>query len=220
MIARVGFILLAMTAGLYAWARDCGFTLKTPIDQAVTAELTAKADVRRVLRTIESAVARDDTGEATAAFTDVLPRVREFARRMGPATLKLDPKDGMVVWDWGYRGVFLCEYFLLTGDREVLHAIGEYTVSLAKGQSLYGTFGHGVSMRTPDGQLHGCSLPALDAADDADLAGAHAAATTGIKEPVDELRATIDASDEATTPKALCDQQGIPPGQGETDPDL
>jgi len=89
---------------------------------------------------------------------DYLPRVREFARKMAPATLKLELKDGMVTWDWGYRDIFLCEYYLLTGDKEVLHAINEYTVSLAKGQSMYGTFGHGISNRNSDGSLHG-SIP-------------------------------------------------------------
>jgi len=89
---------------------------------------------------------------------DYLPRVREFARKMAPPTLKLELKDGMVTWDWGYRNLFLCEYYLLTGDKEVLHAIHEYTVSLAKGQSLYGTFGHGIAPPTPEGKLHG-SIP-------------------------------------------------------------
>ena len=62
------------------------------------------------------------------------------------------------MWDWGYRNVFLCEYYLLTGDKEVLPAINEYAISLAKGQSMYGTFGHGIAKLTPDGQLHG-SIP-------------------------------------------------------------
>ncbi|MCY2953641.1 MAG: DUF6288 domain-containing protein [Planctomycetota bacterium] len=87
-----------------------------------------------------------------------LPRVRELARKMAPPTLKLELKDGMVTWDWGYRNLFLCEYYLLTGDIEVLHAINEYTISLAKGQSLYGTYGHGIAPPTPDGKLHG-SIP-------------------------------------------------------------
>jgi len=90
--------------------------------------------------------------------SDYLPRVREFARKMAPPTLKLELKDGMVTWDWGYRNLFLCEYYLLTGDKEVLHAINEYTVSLAKGQGLYGTFGHGIAPPTPEGKLHG-SIP-------------------------------------------------------------
>ena len=89
---------------------------------------------------------------------DYLPRVRALARKMAPPTLKLELKDGMVTWDWGYRNLFLCEYYLLTGDKEVLHAIHEYTISLAKGQSMYGTFGHGISSRNPDGTLHG-SIP-------------------------------------------------------------
>jgi hypothetical protein len=87
-----------------------------------------------------------------------LPRVRELARKMAPATLRLELKDGMVTWDWGYRNLFLCEYYLLTGDKEVLHAINEYTVALAKGQSLYGTFGHGIAPPSPEGKLHG-SIP-------------------------------------------------------------
>jgi hypothetical protein len=89
---------------------------------------------------------------------DYLPRVQKFARMMAPKTLKLELKDGMVTWDWGYRNVFFSEYFLLTGDKEVLHAIREFTLALAKGQSMYGTFGHGISMRNPDGSLHG-SIP-------------------------------------------------------------
>jgi hypothetical protein len=101
---------------------------------------------------------------------DYLPRVREFARTMGPPTLKLELRDGMVVWDWGYRNVFLCEYYLQTGDKEVLHAINEYTISLAKGQSMYGTFGHGISMRTPEGQLHG-SIPPYGPVNAAGLVG-------------------------------------------------
>ena len=101
---------------------------------------------------------------------EYLPRVREFARKMGPTRLKLELKDGMVVWDWGYRNVFLCEYYLLTGDQEVLHAINEYTIALAKGQSMYGTFGHGISMRTPDGQLHG-SIPPYGPVNAAGLVG-------------------------------------------------
>ncbi len=40
----------------------------------------------------------------------------------------------------------------------MLPAIKAYTTFLAQGQSLYGTFGHGISMRTTDGKLHG-SIP-------------------------------------------------------------
>jgi len=87
-----------------------------------------------------------------------LPKVCELARKMGPESVKVELKDGMVIWDWGYRNIFLSEYYLLTWDKAVLHAINEYTVALAKGQSMYGTIGHGISRLTPDGKLHG-SIP-------------------------------------------------------------
>ena len=48
-----------------------------------------------------------------------LPRVRELAHTMGPQGLDLQQpakRAGMVTWDWGYRTIFLCEYFLLTGE--------------------------------------------------------------------------------------------------------
>ena len=101
---------------------------------------------------------------------EYLPKVREFAHKLAPATLQLELKGGMVTWEWGYRGLFLCEYFLQTGDREVLHAVKEYTVTLAKGQSLYGTFGHGISMLTPEGRLHG-SIPPYGPVNEAGLIG-------------------------------------------------
>ena len=89
---------------------------------------------------------------------EYLPKVRAFARQIAPGNLKLELKDGMVVWDWGYKDLFLCEYYLRTGDKEVLHGIHEFTVSLAKGQSMYGTFGHGIAVPSKDGTLHG-SIP-------------------------------------------------------------
>ena len=105
-----------------------------------------------------------------AGDPEYLPRVRELARKMAPPTLKLQLKDGMVVWDWGYRNLFLCEYYLLTGDREVLHAIREYTMALAKGQSMYGTFGHGIAPPAADGTLHG-SIPPYGPVNAAGLVG-------------------------------------------------
>ncbi len=112
-----------------------------------------------------SALALLATGNA-----EYLPKVREFAHRMGPASLKLELKDGSTIWDWGYRNLFLAEYFLLTSDKEVRHAINEYTLTLAKGQSMYGTFGHGISRLTAEGELHG-SIPPYGPVNMAGLAG-------------------------------------------------
>ena len=98
---------------------------------------------------------------------DYLPKVVEFAHRMGPTTMKLEG-HGMGAWESGYRNIFLCEYYLLTGDKEVLHAIREFTLSLAKGQGMYGTFGHGFADLTPDGKLHG-SIPSYGPVNEAGL---------------------------------------------------
>ncbi len=89
---------------------------------------------------------------------DYLPRVQEYARKLAPATLDLSKTGKGATWELGYRNLFLCEYLLLTGDKEVLHGLREYTLSMARGQSMYGTFGHGFAAKTADGKFHG-SIP-------------------------------------------------------------
>ncbi|MEI6604994.1 MAG: DUF6288 domain-containing protein [Verrucomicrobiota bacterium] len=84
-----------------------------------------------------------------------LPKVRDYAHLIAPADLHL---TGCSSWMWGYDNLFLCEYYLLTNDKQVFPALQQYTIALAKGQGMYGTFGHGGSDKTPDGQLHG-SIP-------------------------------------------------------------
>jgi len=89
-----------------------------------------------------------------------MPQIKAIAQEVGPPTLKYDmPKIGMGVWRMGYLGIFLSEYYLQTGDTSVEHALNEVCVTLAKGQSMYGTFGHGISARTKDGKLHGSIEP-------------------------------------------------------------
>lgn len=97
-----------------------------------------------------------------------LPTVKTYAHSVAPETLKLVLQPGMCVWDWGYKNLLLCEYYLATGDKEVLHGINEYTVALAKGQSMYGTYGHGISALDEDGGLHG-SIPPYGALNQAGL---------------------------------------------------
>ena len=89
--------------------------------------------------------------------TNYLPKVRAYAHSLTPANLTLDP-NACDTWGWGYKNVFLAEYFLATGDPNVLSGIAQYTVALAKAQSLYGTFGHGGAEQHADGSLHG-SIP-------------------------------------------------------------
>ena len=95
-----------------------------------------------------------------ANYAAVQSRLQSFARAMAPASLRL---SGCDTWNWGYVGVFLSEYYLNsvangTPDANVLHGINEYTVALAKAQSLFGTYGHGGANLTADGSLHG-SIP-------------------------------------------------------------
>jgi autotransporter-associated beta strand protein len=92
-----------------------------------------------------------------ANYAAVQTKLQTYARSVAPANLHL---TGCDTWNWGYLGTFLGEYYLRTvedgnPDASVLHGISEYTVALAKGQSKYGTFGHGGAERHADGSLHG-----------------------------------------------------------------
>jgi len=84
--------------------------------------------------------------------------IKEYADIYAPKNLKLElsAQTGMVSWGWGYTNLFLCEYYLATGDKSVLPAIKEYSTSIAKGQSFIGSWGH--SMAWPElnnGKFHG-----------------------------------------------------------------
>lgn len=88
---------------------------------------------------------------------EYLPRVRELARKIGPRTFRIAPHMGS--WHLGYCTLFLSEYYLLTGDDEVFPALEQYTIAIARGQGMYGTFGHGLVPPGPDGKLHGSVRP-------------------------------------------------------------
>ena len=62
---------------------------------------------------------------------------------------------GMHAWGHGYSNLFLCEYYLATGDKNVLPAIRSYTTTIARGQGRFGTWGHGYVPPMKDGKLHG-----------------------------------------------------------------
>ncbi len=112
-----------------------------------------KEDLKENWSGAVSALALLSTGNA-----EYLPKVRDFARKLAPSTLDLSNETNGSTWELGYRNIFLTEYFLLTGDREVLRGIREITLSLARGQSMYGTFGHGFAGLKPDGSQNG-SIP-------------------------------------------------------------
>lgn len=65
-------------------------------------------------------------------------------------------KYGRHAWGWGYWGIILSEYYLLTGDEYVLPALEQYAVYLAKGRDAAGLWGHGIaSLDRNDGIAHG-----------------------------------------------------------------
>ena len=86
-----------------------------------------------------------------------LPLVAALAHKVGPKDFKIDDAArGMVAWHWGYHNLLLTEYYLATGDKEVLPAIRAYSDAIARGQSAVGTWGHGMSWpEDNNGQLHG-----------------------------------------------------------------
>ncbi len=77
-----------------------------------------------------------------------LPLVQEFARGLDPQKVR-----GLTSWNIGYLNIFLSEYYLATGDEEVLPEIRYMANFLAKGQSQVGTWGHGNVL--PSGVLGG-----------------------------------------------------------------
>jgi hypothetical protein len=86
--------------------------------------------------------------------------VRASARAVAASTpetetlWKASCRGGMHTWEFGYKNLFLTEYFLATGDETVLPAIRACTACIARGQGRYGTWGHGLIGPGADGQLH------------------------------------------------------------------
>ena len=61
---------------------------------------------------------------------------------------------GLKTWGYAYNNLLLTEYFLMSGDKTVLPAIRSYTTTLSRGQSKFGTWGHGIIGPDKDGNLH------------------------------------------------------------------
>jgi autotransporter-associated beta strand protein len=81
-------------------------------------------------------------------YSTVQTRLQTYARALSTA----GPVGGSLpIWNWGYLGVFLSEYYLATGDTAVLPGISQYSLKLAQSQSMFGTFGHGPAIVRPDG---------------------------------------------------------------------
>ena len=94
---------------------------------------------------------------------EYLPKVKEFAYKLAAIAVDPDKKPEGFVWGdtWALsnRSLFLCEYYLLTRDKAVVPAISKNTLMLARGQSMYGTFGHGFAALTKHGKFNGSVPP-------------------------------------------------------------
>lgn len=62
-------------------------------------------------------------------------------------------------WNGGYGALFWTDYCLSTGDKQMLPWVQANAINVARGQGTWGTYGHGFSARTPDGNLHGMIPP-------------------------------------------------------------
>jgi len=125
-----------------------------------------------------------------------LPKVQAYARKVAAGVGKLTvPLNEMCAWPWGYNNTFLSEYYLTTGDKEVLHAISEYTITSARGQSWCGTYGHGMAWPKPDGSSTHGIVPPYGALNQAGLVvsiGIVLGDKCGIKDP--EIAPAIERS--------------------------
>ena len=94
---------------------------------------------------------------------EYLPKLQHFAQRLAALHVNPNKKPSGPVWGntWplAYQNLFLCEYYMVTRDKEVLPAIEKNALSLARGQSMYGTFGHGFAALTRDGKFNGSVPP-------------------------------------------------------------
>jgi hypothetical protein len=89
-------------------------------------------------------------------------RIRNEARAKVPnattrAQMMSDARDAssMITWERGHTLVFLAEYYLATGDAQVLPGIEAYAVNIAKNSSLFGTVGHIFAEKFSDGSPNG-----------------------------------------------------------------
>ncbi len=64
-------------------------------------------------------------------------------------------KESKITWQLGHKLIVLAEYYLLTGDAQVLPGIEAFAVMAANGQSHLGTMGHQLTSPAADGSLNG-----------------------------------------------------------------
>lgn len=89
-----------------------------------------------------------------------MARAQTEARALIPnaatrAQMMSDVRDTSSTWQRGHTLVALAEYYLVTGDTEILPAVEAYAVNIAKNTSLFGTVGHIFAEKFSDGSPNG-----------------------------------------------------------------
>jgi hypothetical protein len=75
-----------------------------------------------------------------------LPAVQKYVRKVAKIAESKDIlTTGENIWQGSYRNLLLCEYYLATGDKEVLPGIKAESICMAKGVSGAGTWSHGTA---------------------------------------------------------------------------
>lgn len=73
-----------------------------------------------------------------------LPLVANHARALSKSAETRRNAGGHINWQLGYQGIFLGEYYLRTGDKQVLHGMKEICDWVVEGQAA-GGWGHGAN---------------------------------------------------------------------------
>lgn len=100
----------------------------------------------------------DGLGMLATGREDLMPQVKELAHAavVPGEVLSIEKHVGMKCWEWSYKTLFLCEYYLATQDPYVLPTIQEYATKIAMGQSGGGAWGHTyAALEYNEGKMHG-----------------------------------------------------------------
>ena len=125
----------------------------------------------------------DGLGMLASGRKEFQPMLRKYAHHLALATMN----PSMASWIWGFRYLFLTEYYLATHDKSVLPAIRKYATTFAAGQSDVGTWGHGMAQPWPiyGGVKMVCGgYGAENEADMADVIALILAQKCGVHDPV------------------------------------
>lgn len=119
--------------------------------KALAARMEAAPDKKHVNPIERSLNALALLSSGKAAYLSLLRKEARWA-----ADLSIPDSQGFQPWWYGYVNLFLAEYVLATHDKTVVPGLQRLTLTIAKGQSAVGTWGHGFAI--PNGTLgaYGC----------------------------------------------------------------